>query len=89
MYGKMRSSFFCISCKAGYASVNDVKWNDLHGVPHSYQSCADKGFNAVCAYCPKCSAPVFTKLKHMIREQKFAYKRYNAKRRSKRAVKKT
>ena len=89
MYNKMRSTCFCISCKSGFASTNDVSWKALHGIPHYYTVCADKGFTAVAGYCPTCNTPLYTKLKHLIREQQFAFKRHNAKRKVKNGTSKT
>jgi len=79
---KVRSTFFCIACKSGH-DWHTVLCKHLHGIPHSDTLIADKGFTACALYCPDCQSPLYTRVKHLIREQQFAFKRWNAKRRVK------
>jgi len=79
----VRSTFFCLSCKTGYNNFDEVKAITLHGIEHQDPDVANKGFWAVAFHCSTCDAPVYTGLKHLVTEQRLAFRRWNAKRRKK------
>jgi len=76
---KVRSTFFCTSCKTGYTKFEQLEAKELHGVRHRYGELASNGFWSVALYCKKCDMPVYTRLKHLVREQQSAFRRHNAK----------
>jgi len=80
---KVRSTFFCLSCKKGFNKLYSVLCKELHGIPHYDKVIAEKGYWACALYCPGCNAPLYTRVQHLIREQKLAFKRWNAKRKVK------
>jgi hypothetical protein len=84
MYNRnVRSTFFCVTCKRGM-SLADADFETLYGLPHAYEKIREEGFPwAMAAYCPTCKTPLFTRRKHLIREQRVAFKRHNGKARKK------
>jgi len=75
----VRSTFYCISCKSGYTDFQQLVAKTLHGIGHQYEQCRDKGYWAVALYCKACDMPVYTRLKHLVKEQQLAFTRHNKK----------
>ena len=75
----MRSTFFCLKCKSGMNKFSELDAKTLHGIRHGYSELEDQGFWAIALYCKRCDIPVYTKLKHLVKEQKAAFRRHNKK----------
>lgn len=76
----MRSTFYCLSCKTGFNKFEEVKAITLHGIKHQDPQIAEIGYWAVAFHCLTCDAPVYTDLRHLVAEQRLAFRRWNAKR---------
>ena len=76
---KMRSTFYCISCKKGTNDIYATTAKEMYGVTHDYTELADKGFWSIGLYCKNCDRPLYVRKKHLVKAQQAAFRRHNKK----------